>query len=56
MITPNPAIIGKVEVFGLSTDSKPTDNVKNGMIFIEMDTSKIYFYDEANHQWREWGA
>lgn len=40
-------------IFGLSTDTKPTDEIINGSIFIEMDTSKIYFYDLENEQWRE---
>lgn len=43
------------EIAGLSTDSKPaTEDVGNGSIFIAMDTSTVYFYDEANSQWREW--
>ena len=42
-----------LEIIGLSTDTKPTDNISNGSIFIEMDTSKIYFYDLQNKQWRE---
>ena len=41
---------------GLSTDSKPTEGVANGDCFLEMNTGKIYFYDAANEQWREWGA
>ena len=41
--------------FGLSTDSKPT-NVENGSCFLEMDTSKIYFYDADGAEWQEWGA
>ena len=43
--------------FGLSTDTKPTGaEVANGSCFLEMDTSKIYFYDADNAQWLEWGA
>jgi hypothetical protein len=38
---------------GLSTDDKPTENIGNGSIFIEIDTKKIYFYDEENSTWRE---
>ena len=45
-----------VTYFGLSTDSKPTTGVANGACFIEMNTGKIFFYDAANEQWREWGA
>ena len=43
--------------FGLSTDTKPTgDTVANGSCFLEMDTSKIYFYDADGAEWQEWGA
>ena len=41
-------------MFGLSTDTKPTTDVVNGSAFIEMDTSKIYFFDAAGDQWFEW--
>lgn len=27
--------------FGLSTDTKPTDNIVNGSVFIEMDTATL---------------
>lgn len=42
--------------YGLSTDEKPTEYVANGSVFIEMDTSKIYFYDLTNNLWIEWGT
>ena len=43
--------------FGLSTDDKPPiSKLSNGAIFIEMDTSKIYFFDAENAEWLEWGA
>ena len=43
--------------FGLSTDTpKPTDGVGNGSAFVEMDTSKVYFYDADGESWLEWGA
>ena len=42
--------------YGLSTDSKPTEGVGNGSAFIEMDTSKVYFFDAENSEWLEWGA
>lgn len=41
------------EYDGLSTDTKPTDGVRNGSKFREMDTQKIYKYDEENKQWIE---
>lgn len=46
-----------VELRGLSTDTKPIELngkvIDNGSIFIEIDTSKIYFYDLQNKQWKE---
>ena len=37
----------------LSTDAKPTEGWANGSKLIEMDTSKVCMFDEANSQWRE---
>lgn len=37
----------------LSTDTKPTDGIVNGSICIEMNTKKVYIFDETNAQWRE---
>lgn len=42
--------------YGLSTDTKPTENIANGSVFISMNTGKIYFYDFENATWLEWGA
>lgn len=46
------------EFFGLSTDDKPCvlENeckVTNGSVFIEIDTKKIYIFDEENQIWIE---
>ena len=35
----------------LSTDTKPT-GMANGSSLTEMDTKKIYMYDEENEEWR----
>ena len=44
------------ELRGLSTDEKPiklNENlIENGSVFIEIDTQKIYFYDEVNQEWK----
>lgn len=64
MITPENGIqtsggfyAAAVTYYGLSTDTpKPTTGVANGSAFIEMDTSKLYFYDSENSTWREWGG
>lgn len=36
---------GEFRMVGLSTDTKPTDDVPNGAAFIEMDTDKSYLFD-----------
>ena len=41
---------------GLSTDTKPTDNLATGSFFYEVDTSKAYFFDEAGETWIEAGG
>lgn len=41
------------EFVGLSTDTKPTENVRNGSTFVEMDTKKLYAYDEENAEWKD---
>lgn len=45
-----------LEIYGKSSDIKPTDFVENvpicnGSIFIEIDTGDSYFFDEENHTW-----
>ena len=39
-----------VKLRGLSTDSKPT-NVPNGSEFMEMNTSKTFYFNEASGTW-----
>ena len=41
---------------GLSTDTKPTDNLATGSFFFEVDTSKAYFFDEVSENWIEAGG
>ena len=54
---PNNTSFVRVELRGLSTDSKPTSVgekvVDNGSVFIEIDTGKMYLYDLDNEQWKE---
>ena len=38
------------EIYGLSTDTKPT-NVPNASIFYEMDTRDLYLFDRENLRW-----
>lgn len=37
----------------LSTDTKPTENVANGSLVLEMDTSKVYAFNEDGTEWVE---
>ena len=50
----NGASYKKIHGECLSTDSKPTAGIINGSDVIEMDTSKLYFFDEAGTAWIEW--
>ena len=40
----------------LSSDLKPTAGVLNGSCLVEMDTGKVYFFDEAGARWREFAG
>jgi len=39
------------ELRGLSTDKKPTKDIGNGSIFIEMDTVRVYMFNKEKCQW-----
>lgn len=45
-----------VEAYGLSTDTKPTTGIVTGSIFIEVDTSTAYFFDEESGDWVKAGG
>lgn len=40
------------EFAGLSTDTKPS-NVGTGSIFVEVDTGKVFFYNQDGGTWIE---
>lgn len=44
--------IDPTEFYGLSTDEKPT-KANNASMFYEMDTKKIFMFDEQNKRWLE---
>lgn len=50
MISVNLAYNGYV---GLSTDTKPIEDVNNGSRFYEMNTQKSYMFDAEGQQWIE---
>jgi hypothetical protein len=44
------------EFYGKSTDTKPTVDANgqplvNGSVYVEMDTSEVYFYDADTKSW-----
>lgn len=41
------------EGFCLSTDSKPTEGIGNGSILCEIDTGKVFFFNETAGAWVE---
>lgn len=45
--------VSVVQVAGLSTDAKPTSGIATGSLFLEVDTGKIYAYDEVGENWNE---
>lgn len=45
----NPRPRGKY--YGKSTDTKPTEGVKNADRFYEMDTQNFYLFDEETNTW-----
>lgn len=41
------------EFAGPSTATKPTENVCTGSLFHEVNTTKVYAYDESTETWYE---
>jgi len=42
-----------IEAVCLSTDTKPTEGIANGSLCLEMDTGKIYAFNETASTWVE---
>lgn len=52
--TDNSEYLEYQEIACLSTDTKPTDGIITGSILTEVDTGKVFFYNEsANDPWIE---
>lgn len=45
-----------VEMYGLSTDSKPISGLVTGSVFVEVDTSDSYLFDEVSSEWHKVGV
>ena len=43
----------RIEYYGKSTDEKPIEGAQNADIFYEMDTQKVYLFDEEAQVWLE---
>lgn len=41
------------ELYGLAKDVKPIKEIPNASTFYEMDTKKIFLFDEENKRWLE---
>ena len=45
-----------IELVGLSKDTKPVNKyIKNGSLYLEMDTGKVFIFDEEYSRWLELG-
>ena len=42
-----------VTIYGNSLETKPTQNISAGSVFIETDTLKKFIFDEVDLQWNE---
>ena len=47
------AALYTAELYGTSSDSKPTTGYANGSTFLEVDTGKIYLFNETTSAWVE---
>ncbi len=45
-----------VEAYGLSTDAKPTSGLVTGSFFMEVDTGRVFLFDEDNQIWHPMGG
>ena len=44
---------GYVEIAGISTETKPTKDIVTGSRFDEVNTGKVYRFDETTGTWYE---
>lgn len=54
--TTYPANKRYIEAWGLSTDSKPTTGIVTGSVFVEVNTGKVFLFNEDSSAWVEQGA
>lgn len=47
-------VVSNRQYFGLSSDTKPVNkDVNNSDVFYEMNTGKVFMFDEDNQVWLE---
>ncbi len=56
VILPNIENQMKAELYGLSSDTKPVQEVPNGSTFVEMNTGKVFFFNAKTKTWVEFNA
>ena len=44
-----------VEIYGKSTETKPTQNIHENDLYVEVDTGDVYYFDIATHTWKALG-
>lgn len=42
-----------VTIFGTSSETKPTNGIITGSVFVEVDTGKAYLFNEDTSAWVE---
>ena len=45
-----------MELYGTSSDSKPTTGIVTGSVFVEVNTGKVFLFNEDASAWVEVGA
>jgi hypothetical protein len=53
VVVPGGDLRRRGEFYGKSTDTKPVDGVNNADIFYEMDTKRVFLFDEDGKTWIE---
>lgn len=42
-----------IEIACLTDDTKPSDNIANGSLALEIDTGDVYAFDEVGETWNK---
>ena len=56
IIDAHDVVVGEAKYYeysGLSTDTKPTEGVATGSVFLEVNTGYAYLYDEESQTWKK---